>query len=153
MEGTTTTVHPRSRGLLATSLLVAIICSMFTGLLASSASASVRSAHSQGSSAVVGALFGCDGLSVTVTSTKDLSNVVLVLTDGTHVKHDGLSGLAGTFSANQAITGVYIKSGNNGSGAGPGYGEHVPFVCSEPVEAPAPPAMDIIEEDPDVAAA
>ncbi len=153
MEGTTTTVHPRSRGLLATSLLVAIICSMFTGLLASSASASVRSARSQGSSAVVGALFGCDGLSVTVTSTKDLSNVVLVQADGTHVKHDGLSGSAGTFSANQAITGVYIKSGNNGSGAGPGYGEYVPFVCSESVEAPAPPAMDIIEEDPDVAAA
>jgi hypothetical protein len=68
--------------------------------------------------------------SVYVTSTKELSNVVLEFADGTHQKFDGLSGYTGTFegtgdNAEKEIVGVWIKSGCNHSGDGPGYGERV----------------------------
>ena len=81
---------------------------------------------SRGDDAVVGAVLDCEG-SVTVTSTKDLSNVVLVLSDGREVKFDGLSGHEKTFEAPAGLTivAVYVKSGANHSGDGPGYGEKV----------------------------
>ncbi len=68
--------------------------------------------------------------SVYVTSTKDLSNVVLRFADDTHQKFDGLSGYTGTFigtgeHAGKAIIGVWIKSGSYLSGDGPGYGEYL----------------------------
>jgi hypothetical protein len=68
--------------------------------------------------------------SVYVTSTKDLSNVVLHFEDGTHQKFDGLTGYTGTFSgtgenAGKVIIGVWIKSGTYLSGDGPGYGEYL----------------------------
>lgn len=77
---------------------------------------------------VVGATFATDSKSVTATSTKDLSNVVLKYFDGTVQKFDGLTGLTGTFSgtgqnAGKCIVGIWIKSGCNDSGDGPGYGE------------------------------
>ncbi len=64
-----------------------------------------------------------------VESTKDLSNVVLEYSDGMHQKFDGLSGLTGTFAGTgshegKTIVGTWIKSGNNNSGDGPGYGEY-----------------------------
>jgi hypothetical protein len=67
---------------------------------------------------------------VYVTSTKDLSNVVLEFADGVHQKFDGLSGYTGTFQGTgdnegKEIVGVWIKSGCNHSGDGPGYGERV----------------------------
>ena len=79
---------------------------------------------------VVSATFSCDCMSVTMSSTKDLSNVVLNLEGGSHQKFDNLSGLTGTFRATGSkadlkIGGVWIKSGCNQSGAGPGYGEYV----------------------------
>ncbi len=69
--------------------------------------------------------------SVYVTSTKDLSNVVLLFEDGTHQKFDGLSKYSGTFKgtgehAGKTIVGVWIKSGCNHSSDGPGYGEYLP---------------------------
>jgi len=68
--------------------------------------------------------------SVYVTSTKDLSNVVLEFADGTHQKFEGLSGYTGTFQGTggnegKEVVGVWIKSGCNSSGDGPGYGERV----------------------------
>jgi Flp pilus assembly protein TadG len=68
--------------------------------------------------------------SVYVTSTKDLSNVVLEFADGTHEKFDGLTGYTGTFSGTllnlgKEVVGVWIKSGCNSSNDGPGYGEHL----------------------------
>lgn len=71
-----------------------------------------------------------DTKSVYVTSTKDLSNVVLHFADGAHQKFDGLSSYTGTFSgtgehAGKALVGVWIKSGCYMSGDGPGYGEYV----------------------------
>ena len=70
--------------------------------------------------------------SVYVTSTKDLSNVVLQFSDGTHQKFDGLSGYAQTFSGTgehegKEIVGVWIKSGCNHSNDGPGYGEYIAY--------------------------
>jgi len=66
--------------------------------------------------------------SIYVESTKDLSNVVLEFSDGVHQKVEGLSGKTGTFSgtgsnSGKTIVNAWIKSGNNASGDGPGYGE------------------------------
>jgi len=69
--------------------------------------------------------------SVYVTSTKDLSNVVLEFADGEHQKFEGISGYAKTFAGTgehlgKEVVGVWIKSGCNSSGDGPGYGEYLP---------------------------
>jgi hypothetical protein len=79
----------------------------------------------------VGATFSSDHHSVTATSTKDLSNVVLKYSDQQTQKFDNLTGnsitLSGTGSNNgKCIIGVWIKSGCNQSSDGPGYGEWVP---------------------------
>jgi Flp pilus assembly protein TadG len=68
--------------------------------------------------------------SVYVTSTKDLSNVVLEFADGVHQKFEGLHGYTATFegtgeNAGKEIVRVWIKSGCNSSGEGPGYGERI----------------------------
>ena len=69
-------------------------------------------------------------IEVYVTSTKDLSNVVLKFDDDTYQKFDGLSGYTGTFAgtgeyAGKTVVGVWIKSGTYQSGDGPGYGEYL----------------------------
>ena len=71
---------------------------------------------------------------VYVTSTKALSNVVLEFADGSHQKFEDFNeqvvGNAAAFygtgeHAGKEIVGVWIKSGQNDSGDGPGYGERV----------------------------
>jgi len=79
----------------------------------------------------VGAIFAPNHLSVTVSSTKDLSNVVLKFHDNTTQKFENLSGFSATFqgtgaNSNKCIVGVWIKSGCNNSNDGPGFGEWVP---------------------------
>jgi hypothetical protein len=78
----------------------------------------------------VSALFTTDSKKVTVSSTKDLSNVVLKYHDGQEQKFDNLTGLSKVFkgtgvNADKCIVGVWIKSGCNQSNDGPGYGEWV----------------------------
>ncbi len=70
--------------------------------------------------------------SVYVTSSKDLSNVVLLYANGATEKFDGLTGTSGVFAgtganAGQPIYRVWVKSGANESGEGPGYGEPFDF--------------------------
>lgn len=71
-----------------------------------------------------------NGGSIDATSTKDLSNVVLLLSNGVEYKYDGLTGHEGTFEvptdqpAGTTVVGAWIKSGPNASGDGPGYGEY-----------------------------
>ena len=78
------------------------------------------------SSHVDGTYNGIKDTAVFVTSTKDLSNVVLEYIDGTHQKFDNLTGYTKTFVGNGThIVGVWIKSGKNASGDGPGYGERI----------------------------
>ncbi|MBN1910193.1 MAG: VWA domain-containing protein [Pirellulales bacterium] len=65
---------------------------------------------------------------VYVESTKDLSNVVLGFSDGTTQKIEPLSSPTGTFRGTgynyyKTITKIWVKSGSNDSGEGPGYGE------------------------------
>jgi hypothetical protein len=81
------------------------------------------------------ATFHCDN-SVTTTSTKDLSNVVLKFSDGSDYKFDNLNcGKSKRFSyQNKVIVGVWIKSGCNSSGDGPGYGEWIANPNSGPTE-------------------
>jgi hypothetical protein len=78
----------------------------------------------------VGATFSTDNKTANVTSTKDLSNVVVKFHDGTVQKFENLTGRTGAFSgtganAGKCIAGVWIKSGCNQSNDGPGYGEWV----------------------------
>ena len=83
-------------------------------------------ASSGGGTAETDASFAANNRSVTATSTKDLSNVVLELDSGRHVKYEGLSGERGNFTSpgGDKIRGIWIKSGSNASGDGPGYGEY-----------------------------
>ena len=65
---------------------------------------------------------------VYVTSTKDLSNVVMQFSDGSTQKIEDLSSPTGYFRGtgynyNKRIVKVWVKSGTNESGEGPGYGE------------------------------
>jgi hypothetical protein len=65
---------------------------------------------------------GCQ--SITVTSCKDLSNVVIRTANGTETKFDNLNGTSRTFTSPNGsnITTVWVKSGCFQSGDGPGYG-------------------------------
>jgi Flp pilus assembly protein TadG len=70
--------------------------------------------------------------SVYVTSSKDLSNVVLLFYDGSTQKFEGLHGYTATFQGTgeqegKEVHGCWIKSGCNASGDGPGYGEFIEF--------------------------
>ena len=67
---------------------------------------------------------------VFVTSTKDISNIVLEFSDGTQEMFEGFSDgtTSGTFRGTGAnyhkrINKIWVKSGTNDSGEGPGYGE------------------------------
>lgn len=73
---------------------------------------------------------GCTN-SVYVTSTKDLSNVVLEMCDGTRHKYDNLSSPTGWFASpdGKNIVRVWVKSGCYMSGDGPGYGWRVEGPC------------------------
>jgi hypothetical protein len=111
----------------------------------------------QGSSTTqIDVAFNCD--EITVVSCKDLSNVVLELADGTHQKTEGLHGQTGTFGgtgdqAGEEIVGVWVKSGSNASGDGPGYGERfdAPEGGCDPVGEPQDPEDPPADEDPPVA--
>lgn len=81
----------------------------------------------------VGASATCT--TITVTSTKDLSNVVVDYSDDPDFKYDGLSGYSFEIPYADGIVGVWIKSGNNQSGDGPGYGEYVPIAAPQDCEA------------------
>ncbi|NDC37032.1 MAG: hypothetical protein EBZ48_03150 [Proteobacteria bacterium] len=100
--------------------------------------------------------FSPDGLSVYVVSNKDLSNVVLKFCDGSpDYKFDGLSGLTGTFSyLSKELAGVWVKSGCNQSGDGPGYGEFFGRSCGggdpDPTPTPTPTATATPTPDPKV---
>ncbi len=79
---------------------------------------------------VISTSFSDDHLSVEVSSSKDLSNIVLKFGDGSTQKFDDLSGSNETFSGtneflNLCISGIWVKSGCNSSGDGPGYGEFI----------------------------
>jgi hypothetical protein len=78
-----------------------------------------------------------DCASITVYTCKDLSNVVVELDDGTRQRFESLDGHVNTFSAavGQRIVGAWVKSGNNHSGDGPGYGQRF--------DAPEHPACDV----------
>jgi hypothetical protein len=78
---------------------------------------------SPGSLTTIHVEFTCD--SITVYTCKDLSNVVIETEDGERQRVEGLNGQVNSFSVpvGQTITGVWVKSGPNFSGDGPGYGE------------------------------
>lgn len=87
--------------------------------------------------------------SVFVQSSKDLSNVVLEFCDGVTYKFDGLTAKTGTFqgiggNANKKIMTVWVKSGSNASGDGPGYGERFdnPTAGTDCGTTPPPPTYE-----------
>ena len=72
--------------------------------------------------------YDCDSGTVTVTSDKNISNIV-VSVDGVHTKTPDLTGLTYVFGLEslEGLDSVWVKSGNNQSGDGPGYGERFDF--------------------------
>lgn len=86
--------------------------------------------------------FAPEGISVSVISDKDLSNVVLKFCDGSaDYKFDNLTGLNGTFTyLSKELAGVWVKSGCNQSGDGPGYGEFFGRSCGGVDPVPTPTA-------------
>lgn len=96
---------------------------------------SFAAAYAASDDAVITVVWTSD-TSVAVASTKEISNVVLEDCSGVHYKYDDLDGLVGTFEhpSGEAITTVWVKSGSNNSGDGPGYGEkftNPDVVCDE----------------------
>jgi hypothetical protein len=97
-----------------------------------------------------------DGASVEVESSKDISNIVLEFCDGTTQRFVGLSGLTGSFSgtgenSGKILKGVWVKSGDNKSGDGPGYGEYFASgaECSGPSEiTEVEPTLPAVEATP-----
>jgi hypothetical protein len=80
-------------------------------------------------------VFGCD--EITVHTCKDLSNVVIELESGERVRFEGQSGHVNAFEPGDRIIGVWVKSGANLSGDGPGYGERFDAPegsCDDPPE-------------------
>ena len=78
----------------------------------------------------VSATFDSVSRTVTANSAKDLSNVVLKFADGAEQKFDNLTGTSLCFSgtvanAGKDIAGVWIKSGENAGGDGPGFGSYI----------------------------
>ena len=93
-------------------------------------------------------VFDCD--EITVYTCKDLSNVVIELEDGSHHKTEGLNGNANTFSTGGApIAGVWVKSGSNHSGDGPGYGERFDAPEQDCDEDPPDAGSGCPSTDPD----
>ena len=79
-----------------------------------------------GTSAQISATFSCT--SVDVSSSMDISNVVIAFADGSTQKFEGTFGEDETFAgtganAGKTITTAWVKSGANLSGDGSGYGE------------------------------
>lgn len=96
------------------------------GLAAAFVLASATSAVAKPADVEVEFSSGCS--SVEVWSSKDLSNVVIVTFDGEVFRFEDLDGMHGEFAPDDGrIERVYVKSGNNHSGEGPGYGER--FDC------------------------
>lgn len=87
-----------------------------------------RDTTSQAASASIIVEFDC--LAVIVESSKDISNIVVSFADGATEKFDGLSGHSWSRVFDRAVAGVWVKSGNNASGDGPGYGEWFPSDAS-----------------------
>ncbi len=102
---------------------------------------------------------GAEAIDVTTTD-HDISNIVVALWDGTHIKHDNLKGKS--YTVNQAgVVTVWVKSADNDSGDGPGYGER--FDCAKTktdidngamqAPAPAPAAVEVEASDTGIAVA
>ncbi|MEL7208054.1 MAG: hypothetical protein AAGK32_07450 [Actinomycetota bacterium] len=92
--------------------------------------------------AVTGAGWSDDCVTVTVESSKDISNIVYRL-DGVDTKIEFEDG-TNTYQIPGAATDVWVKSGNNHSGDGPGYGERFqhPERCATDSDAVASTLTD-----------
>lgn len=92
--------------------------------------------------------------SVDVLSTKAISNVVLQFADGSRLRFEDLpESRTGTFAGDDdVIEVVWVKSGDNKSGDGPGYGERFDLETSdcteEPPATPEEEPQDTPEEEP-----
>ncbi|HVE75308.1 MAG TPA: hypothetical protein VND22_00910 [Actinomycetota bacterium] len=92
-----------------------------------------------------------DCMTFTATSSKDISNIVVQLADGSIVRFDGLSGHTFSKTFNQNISTVWVKSGSNHSGDGSGYGERFDTMvndCAVP-DNDGDPADDGDDDDAD----
>ncbi len=107
----------------------------------------------EGEECSIGVAFDCE--KIDVSTCKDLSNVVLELEDGSRQRYEGLKGYENTFAGSgqnngKVVVGVWVKSGANHSGDGPGYGERfdAPEDSCEPTDGAEDPPVDDGDEPP-----
>ena len=99
--------------------------------------------------------YDCDEATITVESTKDISNIVISV-DGVREKFDDLTGGVYVIDLEtlDGLETVWVKSGNNASGDGPGYGQRFDVnVTCDPVDPDAdgdgfPASNDCNDADP-----
>ena len=136
MDRTPAPTRSRTRAVLAAAAFVSLSGGIATAVLAQP-------------TGTTSATWSADCSTVTVTSTKDISNIVFVV-DGFETKIEFADG-TNTFDLDGAASDVWVKAGNNKSGDGSGFGEHYarPASCDsassgavEPTATEAPPATD-----------
>lgn len=106
----------------------------------------VPNATAQGDDAEITVDFSEDGLTINVTSTKDISNIIIEDCLGVTHKHDDLDGLFFNHTETFVIAGVWVKSGDNSDPNGPpGAGERFDNPNAEELceAAPECPEMDL----------
>ncbi len=88
--------------------------------------------------------YDCAEATITVTSSKDLSNIVYQV-DGTPTKVDDLTGTTYVVDLDtlEGLETTWVKSGNNHSGDGPGYGKRFDF----DYDATCAPVDDDLDDD------
>jgi hypothetical protein len=108
------------------------------GLAATAATTSAYAAP-----ATVTLAYDCAEATVTVTSSKDLSNIVYQI-DGSRTRLDELSGTVYVIDLDtlEGLETTWVKSGNNRSGDGPGYGQRFDF----DYEATCAPDLDVDDD-------
>lgn len=106
----------------------------------------VPNANAQGEDADITVVFSDDGMTINVTSTKDISNVIIEDCLGVTHKHDNLDGLFFNHTETFVIAGVWVKSGDNSDPNGPpGAGERFDNPNADELcdGAPECPEMDL----------
>ncbi len=116
--------------LVATGITIGAIVAVF-----STAASAAPPAHSKGASAQVEVTLdgSCD--TITVVSSKDISNIVVRI-DGVDTKVEFRDGVKVFDIDADGVSDVWVKSGNNKSGDGPGYGEHFAVECDDVIFDP-----------------
>ncbi len=120
--------------LVATGITIGAIVAVFSTAASAAPPAHSKGANKGTSAQVEVTLDGsCD--TITVVSSKDISNIVVRI-DGVDTKVEFSDGVKVFDVDADGVSDVWVKSGNNKSGDGPGYGEHFAVECDDVIFDP-----------------